>query len=192
MELAAAAAELFTAQGVVATTAEEIAARAGISLRTFYRYFRTKEEAIAPLLEIGAEQWQAALRSAPADSDGKDAVAQAIRHVLNPQDREAAEGMELVRDLLIAAEEDPELAGVWAVVNARSENELLAVMAERLGSEDCLLVRLHATAATAAIRVALEAWAAGVTPAPPGDDGEPRHPASSLAVEAFRRLSAGL
>ncbi len=191
-ELAAAAAELFTAQGVVATTAEEIAARAAISLRTFYRYFRTKEEAIAPLLEIGAERWQDALRAVPAGSDGKEAVTAAIRHALTPQDRETADGMELVRNLLIAAEEDAELAGVWAVVNARSERELLAVMADRFGAANSLLLRLHATAATAAVRVGLEAWAADVSPAPGDDDGKPGHPASSLAVEAFRRLSAGL
>jgi len=191
MELAAAAAELFTAQGVSATTAEEVAAQAGISLRTFYRHFRTKEEAIAPLLEIGAERWQDALRAAPGDADGKEAVTGAIRHVLTPADAEAAAGLELVRDLLVASAEDQELADVWAVVNARSERELLAVMAGRFGTANGLVIRLYATAATAAIRVALEAWAAEVSPAP-GIDGDGGHPASSLAVEAFRRLSSGL
>ncbi|MFJ3958607.1 TetR/AcrR family transcriptional regulator [Arthrobacter sp. NPDC090010] len=187
-ELAQTAAELFTAQGVTATTAEQIAARAGISLRTFYRHFRTKEEAIAPILEIGAERWQEALRSAPPVEDGRTVVADALRRMLTPADEEAARGLEMVRDLLLATSEDPELADVWAAVNARSERRLLLVIRERLPEVDELSLGLHAAAATAAIRVGLEVWAGGTEAS--AADGE--HPASSLAVEAYRRLSAGL
>ncbi|MDP5228269.1 MULTISPECIES: TetR/AcrR family transcriptional regulator [Arthrobacter] len=185
-ELAQAAAELFTAQGVAATTAEQIAGRAGISLRTFYRHFRTKEEAIAPVLEIGAERWQAALRTVPVGEGWQTAVAGAVRAMLSPVGGTTEEGLELVRDLLVAAGEDRELADVWAVVNARSERELLAVMRERLPEAGHLTLALHSAAATAAIRVGLEAWAEGEA----ADDGG--HPASSLAAQAYLRLSAGL
>lgn len=45
-EIAHAAVELFEEQGVSATTVEQIAARAGVSSRTFFRYCRSKEHAL--------------------------------------------------------------------------------------------------------------------------------------------------
>lgn len=48
-EIHRAALELFEQQGVRATTVPEIAARAGVSPRTFFRYFSTKEEAALPI-----------------------------------------------------------------------------------------------------------------------------------------------
>lgn len=47
-DIARAAAELFTERGPDGTTAEEIAVRAGVALRTFYRYFRNKQDAVGP------------------------------------------------------------------------------------------------------------------------------------------------
>jgi AcrR family transcriptional regulator len=47
-ELAAAAMELFSTQGYEETTVDQIAAAAGVARRTFFRYFRSKEEAIFP------------------------------------------------------------------------------------------------------------------------------------------------
>ncbi|MBR7679243.1 TetR family transcriptional regulator, partial [Streptomyces daliensis] len=52
-------------RGAGAVTAEGIAREAGVSLRTFYRYFRTKEEAVAPLLTGGVRQWLDDLAAAP-------------------------------------------------------------------------------------------------------------------------------
>src|SRR5690242_7289440 len=47
-ELAAAAMELFATKGYEATTVDEIARAAGVARRTFFRHFRSKEEAIFP------------------------------------------------------------------------------------------------------------------------------------------------
>jgi AcrR family transcriptional regulator len=47
-ELLAAAVRLFRAQGYEETTVDDIAAAAGVGRRTFFRYFRSKEDAISP------------------------------------------------------------------------------------------------------------------------------------------------
>src|SRR3954469_20811516 len=48
VRIAAAARDLFAAQGYERTTVEAIAERAGVARRTFFRHFRSKDEAIFP------------------------------------------------------------------------------------------------------------------------------------------------
>jgi AcrR family transcriptional regulator len=57
--LALAAVELFETQGYVETTIDDIACRAGVGRRTFFRYYRSKEDVVFPdhdqlLLEVRA------------------------------------------------------------------------------------------------------------------------------------------
>ncbi|MFP5019959.1 TetR family transcriptional regulator [Pseudonocardia phyllosphaerae] len=52
-ELVAAAARLFTEHGYDETTVDDIAAAAGVGRRTFFRYFRGKEDALSPDHELG-------------------------------------------------------------------------------------------------------------------------------------------
>lgn len=47
-DLVAAAVELFRSRGYDDTTVDDIAAAAGVGRRTFFRYFRSKEDAISP------------------------------------------------------------------------------------------------------------------------------------------------
>lgn len=54
LDIARAACELFAEHGPDGTTAEDIAHRAGVALRTFYRYFRNKQEAVAPCSRAAA------------------------------------------------------------------------------------------------------------------------------------------
>ncbi|WP_143669231.1 TetR/AcrR family transcriptional regulator, partial [Streptomyces rochei] len=54
LEIARAALDLFVAQGVAATTGEQIGRAVGISARTVWRYFPTKESCVRPLLTAGA------------------------------------------------------------------------------------------------------------------------------------------
>ena len=107
-------------------------ARAGVSLRTFYRYFRTKEDAVAPLLTVGAGEWQAAL----AASDRTDPLAEVpaiIARLLTPVDDEGREALGWTRGLLRAMAADPALRTVWHRVNHDSETRLRAIIAELAG-----------------------------------------------------------
>src|SRR5690242_4515714 len=65
LAIARVAVDRFTAKGVAATSAEEIAGAVGISVRTLWRYFPTKESCVMPLLTAGIEATAAALRCWP-------------------------------------------------------------------------------------------------------------------------------
>jgi AcrR family transcriptional regulator len=66
-QVAAAAAELFAEQGFENTTVDQIAAAVGMSPRSVFRYFATKEDmVVGELIQLG-EQLTAVLRERPAD-----------------------------------------------------------------------------------------------------------------------------
>ncbi|MEW2612069.1 TetR family transcriptional regulator [Streptomyces sp. NPDC047880] len=208
-EIARAAAGLFVRHGLRATRAEDIAQAAGIAPRTFYRYFATKEEAVAPLYATGAERWVEAVRTAPPDAGVLRALEEGVRHTLTPGVAVSASSWEWVRTLLRLAEATPSLRRVWAEVCQASERRLGEALAERVtragapvvtgvaaeavtgaaagavagpvGSGDNVAVsgeppaltpelRFAAAVASAAVRAALEAWAAGDGPVE-GPDG---------------------
>ncbi|MEU2778491.1 TetR family transcriptional regulator [Streptomyces sp. NPDC007162] len=175
MEIARAAAGLFVRQGLRATRAEDIAQTAGIAPRTFYRYFATKEEAIAPLYVTGAQRWAEAVRSAPAALSVPEALEHAVRHTLTPGAGVSAASWEWVRTLIHLADTSPALRKVWAEVCRSAEHHLASVLAERAskdGDNVAPTPRLRFTAAVAgaAVRVAMETWAAG-TASPTGEKG---------------------
>jgi AcrR family transcriptional regulator len=79
--LQAAAFELYATNGFEQTTVAEIADRAGVTERTFYRYFSDKREAFFD----GSEELQcvlvAAVEACPPEAGPLDAVAGALHHV---------------------------------------------------------------------------------------------------------------
>nr|WP_328806757.1 TetR family transcriptional regulator [Streptacidiphilus fuscans] len=178
LDIARAAAELFAERGPDGTTAEEIAQRAGIALRTFYRYFRSKEDAVSPLLSAGGAQWRGLLAEtvdrAPghSGSDLRDALVTAAQASMTPVDAAGAEALEGTRGLLRAAAADPALRAVWYRVNQESEEQLVPVLAAlpSLAERSALDLRMIAAGATDAIRLSLEAWAA-TDAAPDGPEG---------------------
>ncbi|MGZ3116015.1 TetR/AcrR family transcriptional regulator [Streptomyces sp. H62] len=168
MAIARAAARLFVGQGLRATRAEDIARAAGVAPRTFYRYFATKEEAVAPLYALGAERWAAAVREAPAALSPSEALEHAVRHTLTPGAGVSAASWEWARTLIRLAESSPALRKVWAEVCHTTERALVEVLAERMsGGDDNVAARLRdtpelpfgAAVAGAAVRVAVERWA---------------------------------
>ncbi|MFB6947277.1 MULTISPECIES: TetR/AcrR family transcriptional regulator [unclassified Streptomyces] len=187
LDIARAAAALFAERGPDGTTAEDIAHRAGVALRTFYRYFRSKQDAVGPLLSGGAERWRALLEAAEPGEALAEVLEQAVTEALRVPDAHAAEQLGWTRGLLRAAVEDPALRAVWYRVNQDSEERLLPVLARLAGDgADPLEVRLAAAAATDAVRVALEAWAR--TEAPADGPGSP----ADLAVRCLHELMGGM
>ena len=73
-----AAMERFAAQGVEATTAEQIAADAGVTLRTFYRHFPNKHDLLFADYDSGLQWFRKALIARPAEESVIDSVRGAI------------------------------------------------------------------------------------------------------------------
>lgn len=192
MEIARAAADLFVKHGLRATRAEDIAQAAGIAPRTFYRYFATKEEAVAPLYATGAERWARAVRDAPAELPVPQALEHAVRHTLTPGAGMSEAAWEGVRTLVRLAVSSPALRKVWAEVSHEAEAGLAEVLAAR-GADNVAdnvaanaavitpSLRFAAAVADAAVRVAVQTWAIGDAP-PEGPDGP--------AALALRNLEA--
>ncbi|WP_307525277.1 TetR family transcriptional regulator [Streptomyces umbrinus] len=185
-DIARAAAELFTERGPDGTTAEEIAVRAGVALRTFYRYFRNKQDAVGPLLAIGGDHWRERLAAVEPGTELPRALESAVTASLTVPHEAKAEGLRWTRGLLRASAEDPALRAVWYRVNQESEDKLIPLVARLAGDADPLEFRLTAAAATDAIRVALETWAE-----PDADVEGPGSPAE-LAVRCLRELTGGM
>ncbi|WP_042436620.1 TetR family transcriptional regulator [Streptacidiphilus albus] len=81
-DLAAAAMELFANQGYEETTVDQIAAAAGVARRTFFRYFRSKEEAIFPDHDDTLVRVADLLADADPSEHPLDVVCRGIKEVL--------------------------------------------------------------------------------------------------------------
>ncbi|MFF3426248.1 TetR/AcrR family transcriptional regulator [Streptomyces sp. NPDC002602] len=186
LDIARAACELFAEHGPDGTTAEDIAHRAGVALRTFYRYFRNKQEAVAPLLAGGGDAWRALLAEEDPGTPLAEALERAVTRSLGDS-QAVEEGLKVTRGLLRAATGDEALRAVWYRVNQDSEERLVPVIARLAGPDaDAVGVRLLAAAATDAIRIALELWSA--TDAPAVGPGSP----AELAVRCLRDLTGAM
>ncbi|MEU1241832.1 TetR family transcriptional regulator [Micromonospora parva] len=171
--LEAAAFELFRERGFEQTTVADIAARAGLDKRTFYRLFGDKREA----LFSGSGRVEEVLVQAVTETDAGpfEAVVAAFRRVAEEL---FADRLELVRARQAIIESSPELqerelrktgslaAAVTAALRARGLDETTATLATESGAT--------------VFRVAYARWVA------PGSDA----PLSDLIAEVAAELRA--
>jgi len=80
-ELVAAAVTLFTEHGYDETTIDDVATAAGVGRRTFFRYFRSKEDAISPDHEAGLARVAEVLGAAHPDEPTASLVLRAAETV---------------------------------------------------------------------------------------------------------------
>ncbi|HEY3504363.1 MAG TPA: TetR family transcriptional regulator [Actinocatenispora sp.] len=173
-----AALELVRTSGPDAVTVEAICARAGVSPRTFFNYFTSKEEAI---IDWDAEI-DAFVTTAVADRPAAESPVRAIRNVLGAAVADAM-GMDMWQDRMQLIREQPGLIGRFVAVMGSVQRALAAGVARRTGlSSDHLYVEVTAAASVAAIRTAIQAW----TDAPAGTDP------ARLIDDAFAYLESGL
>jgi AcrR family transcriptional regulator len=79
---------LFHESGFPGTTVDDIAAEAGISHRTFYRYFPTKDDVFQAQIERRYRALQAALSRRPVDEAPLHSVRIAFAEIVSEEDKE--------------------------------------------------------------------------------------------------------
>ncbi|MFJ8881959.1 TetR family transcriptional regulator [Streptomyces sp. NPDC102402] len=153
-EIAAEAVRLFAVHGVTGTTGEQIARAVGISSRTLWRHFPTKESCVLPLLSAGLDFAVAQLRDWPADMSLLDFVTRSLRAGDLPAVAPA------ILDLIRMTTTDPALRAVWLQAHDDALPVLAQLLAERSGgSPDDLRTRVHAATFNGALRAASEDFA---------------------------------
>ncbi|WP_078600263.1 TetR/AcrR family transcriptional regulator [Streptomyces violens] len=149
------AVRLFAEHGVAATSGEEIARAAGISPRTLWRYFPSKEECVRPLLSVGLETAARRLRELPAGRPLWEGLQAGV-----PSAAERADVSSALLRLIRLLPDEPGLRAVWLRVHHDAERVFTEVIAARTGADpDGLVPRLKAVMLNGALRVAAEEWA---------------------------------
>jgi AcrR family transcriptional regulator len=160
-KLAAAAMELFATKGYEATTVDEIAAAAGVARRTFFRHFRSKEEAIFPDHDDTLVRAEAVLEAAPLHEHPLDTVCRGIKEVMRMYAASPAVSVERYR----LTREVPTLREREIASVARYERLFTRYLlghfderAHRDGDDDPLLAEVAASAVVTAHNHVLRRW----------------------------------
>jgi TetR/AcrR family transcriptional regulator, regulator of mycofactocin system len=156
-ELQVIALRLFIEQGFDNTTIENIAAEAGVSERTFFRYFSSKASVLWPEFETEVEAIRATLSAAPDDVPMMDAIRAAVvsaNHYGAGDVPEMRARMTLVATVPALSASAAEHYEAW-------ERAVSEFAAARLGRPaDSLFPLAIGRATLAACRAAYERWSA--------------------------------
>jgi AcrR family transcriptional regulator len=152
-ELSEVALRLLTDRDFDSLTIDQIASAAGISRRTFFRYFTSKEDMVFAFLDQWAVRLAADIVARPADEDPVAAVQNSFRQLTAAYDDRALELVRLVRETPLLREQE----------KINREHLRLAVvnaLATRLGvsPENDMRPQILATIAFAPLDAAMFAW----------------------------------
>lgn len=158
LEIARAAVDLFVAQGVTATTGEQIGQAVGVSARTVWRYFPSKESCVRPLFSAGIDVIAERLRrwrpGEPLERIFDDSLMAGNGIAEGPERATVGALVRLTRT-------EPGLRAVWLQTYDEAEPAFARALAERAGlpADDPRPV-IQAAMFNAALRAAVEhhAW----------------------------------
>lgn len=148
-----AAVRLYRKQGPQAVTVEAICAEAGVSPRTFFNYFETKDEAVLSL-DVSSETLYQRIVDRPAG----EAPLTALRAAFAGRFADVM-GSDVFRERTLLIREHPELVPRLTHTNKAFEEAVVRGVAARTGlpPED-VYVQTTAAAAFAANRTAVTCW----------------------------------
>ncbi|MFE9888508.1 TetR/AcrR family transcriptional regulator [Streptomyces scopuliridis] len=189
LEISREASRLFWEQGVDATSGDQIAEAVGLSTRTIWRHFRSKESCAEPIVMAGVEQELALLRSWPPELSLEDHfAAEALSNGREIDPAEAADTI-LAMKMIRLADSEPAIRTAWLMACDQVEKQMVEIIAQRLQlPAHHIDARLHAAAASAALRVISEDVGASLL-----EGADPRQFAgtSTRIAHAVRRATGG-
>jgi len=157
-ELREVALQLLAAKGYDETTVDDIVAAAGMSRRTFHRYYASKEDVVIQLLgDLGA-QMRAELAARPA----AEPLTVSLRHAVSVAINFCTCHHDPIKTLAVVRliDRTPLLRARALAQQDRWQADLAAVLAERLGPDaGDLYPEIAARMALAAFDTAMERWA---------------------------------
>ena len=158
-ELIAAALERFATDGFDATTIDDIVRDVGVSRRTFFRYFETKEDVVTAWFARSRTGLREALEARPEGEAPFESLRWAFHYVAGVYEADRAEALLVERLVATTAS----LRGRKLERMAEHAKDLSEVFAKRLGldAERDLAPRLIGRIAMAAGTAAFETWVAG-------------------------------
>jgi AcrR family transcriptional regulator len=148
---------LFAARGFSAVTVDEIAAEAQISVRTFYRYFPSKEHIFLVRADRRGAALSAALVARPVDEPPLRSVRVALTEVTD------AEDIDVVRRWVAVIAQTPEVVpSVLGSLQIKVQGAIAEFLAGRLGEEaDAFVPQMLAAAVGGVAHAATARWFAG-------------------------------
>jgi mycofactocin system transcriptional regulator len=149
--------ELFSTRGFDATTVEEIAAAAGVSRRTFFRYFSSKAEVLWGQFDAEVETIRQLLAAAP----DRYSVMTAIRRAVVTANAYRSADIPELRTRMALLTTVPELFATAAVHYDAWEQAIAEFVGRRTGMPPEALYPLSVARATlATCRAAYDVWMA--------------------------------
>jgi AcrR family transcriptional regulator len=143
---------LFGLKGYEATTLEDIAAEAGISRRTFFHYFKSKDEILLSMQRGLGEHLVAALRAQPRDKPPFAATRDAMLGLVAPYSRDEL----LAIDRLMRSSEAVQARKQASYL--QDEQLVFDTMRTIWPSESPAALRALAMVAIGASRLSLDTW----------------------------------
>lgn len=167
---------LFLARGYDGTTLDAIAEAAGISRRTFFSYFRSKDDIVLFWLDADSATLLADLRKTSPDVPPLDAVRDAmVKHI----GRHTSEQMTAIDDLMMSSES---LLARKQAYYAQQELALFDTLCEVWRQpERRPALRMVAMVSVGALKIALQAWR---------EQAAPWKPAARVLRDTFDSLKS--
>lgn len=157
LEISREASRLFWERGVAATSGDQIGEAVGLSTRTVWRHFRSKESCAEPIILRGVAWEMAALRRWKPEVPLDDHLADEMSMHGRGTDRAERADDALAMKMIALGSREPALRTAWLMACDQLEHVLAESIAGRLDlPADDIRVQKHAAAASGALRVVNE------------------------------------